>query len=559
MTLRKHPSGIRQLLKPYLTYRGLLLAVIASALIVNALVIVTPFLTQLIIDNVISLVAFQESIFIFIGYGLAILVAAIVEFIRSVWMTKILAKVELEAHPAGYGRVFGGDHSFYAKYQASDFISRFQSLRIAHQTASSIVLEGSIDVVFSIAILGTLFAYDIYIASTVLASMVIYIFFRLLLRKSLTTSANKIAKADADQVAFMKNQHDACQSVFFYDAFQLRLTYWYQLTQNRACYEIKRGNALASFKFLQQSCAGIVSVATIAIGTHRVAIGSLSLGSMFALTGLTFALFSRFTLITERLSVLDLVGVHWRRFYELSSPVSKNESSSNNLHKNTAYSLIEGFQIEKLIVDFQGRLVLQAEKLTFLPRELNLITGPSGSGKSTFVRAILGVVDARQLSISRLSVDELEIGDLSISAAMLRRVSGAYFQDDCLFDSHTFAQNISCNEKPNAEEVLAAAKLAFIESDILHSFGGFDAIVNSGQLSAGQVQRILIARALYKRPQIIILDEATSALDESTEEKIIQSIKNTVPIIIAVAHRQQWHKYADRVLIVKNGTVRIEY
>jgi ABC-type multidrug transport system fused ATPase/permease subunit len=183
------------------------------------------------------------------------------------------------------------------------------------------------------------------------------------------------------------------------------------------------------------------------------------------------------------------------------------------------------------------------------------IVGPTGSGKSTLVNLLLGLFTPKSGTIL---IDNLELEDTNVPN--WRATVGYVPQDAFLIDA-SIAENIafgvSLNQIDQAR-VLAAAESAQALQFILNECSnGFDTIVGERgvKLSGGQKQRIAIARALYKRPELLILDEATSALDNVTERLVMDSLNSYSPnlTVISIAHRLSTIENCDCIYYLSGG------
>jgi len=191
---------------------------------------------------------------------------------------------------------------------------------------------------------------------------------------------------------------------------------------------------------------------------------------------------------------------------------------------------------------------------TAFPGEILALVGPSGAGKTTLVNLLLKFYTPQSGSISIDGYDFKEI-----NTSWLREQIGIVSQDVFLFND-TVENNIKYgNPLATREEVIDAAKKAGIHDDIENFPDKYDTY--SGErgvkLSAGQRQRISIARALLKNPPILIFDEPTSALDSETETILKDSIKrlSSNKTIFIIAHRLSTIDIADRILVLENGEI----
>jgi ATP-binding cassette subfamily C protein EexD len=178
------------------------------------------------------------------------------------------------------------------------------------------------------------------------------------------------------------------------------------------------------------------------------------------------------------------------------------------------------------------------------------VIGPSAAGKSTLVRTILGLYTTESGSV-RLDGAELKQWD--------REYLGEYIgylpQDVELLDG-TVSENIARFGEVDADKVIQAARAASIHNMILGLEEGYDTLVSANLVSAGQRQRIGLARALYGLPKLIVLDEPNSNLDVEGEQALaaaIKLLKARGSTLIIVTHRNNILEMVDKVLLLSNG------
>lgn len=213
-----------------------------------------------------------------------------------------------------------------------------------------------------------------------------------------------------------------------------------------------------------------------------------------------------------------------------------------------------------------GHLVLKDFNLTIPANKCTALVGQSGSGKSTVTSILLGLYPPSERPISgpMITIGGHDIRQLHISS--LRSLIAVVPQQPTLF-SATIRQNITygldLNSRHTAtENIRLAAQAAGIEEFVDSLPHGFETPVGEGGigLSGGQAQRLVIARALCRQPQVLILDEATAALDQQNAEivrqsivRLIQSQKNMTVIIIT--HAKEMMELADNVVVLKQGRI----
>lgn len=182
------------------------------------------------------------------------------------------------------------------------------------------------------------------------------------------------------------------------------------------------------------------------------------------------------------------------------------------------------------------------------------IIGHTGSGKTTLVHSLLRMIDP---DVGRILIDGRELKSYRLEA--LRRRMGCVTQDVFLF-SDTIRANIAFGvDGAEEEQIREAARQAAVYDNIMELPAGFDTLVGERgiTLSGGQKQRISIARALIRKPDILVLDDCLSAVDTVTEQKILDSLKTFMQhtTTVIVSHRVATVRYCDRIMVLDRGRV----
>lgn len=199
-------------------------------------------------------------------------------------------------------------------------------------------------------------------------------------------------------------------------------------------------------------------------------------------------------------------------------------------------------------------MVLKDINLTVNPSEVIALVGPSGVGKTTLVNLIPRFFDLTKGSIE---IDGHRLKEVTLES--LRSQIGLVPQENFLFGG-TIGENIAYGDlRASQDEIQSAAEAAYAHNFILELPGGYDTEVGERgvKLSAGQRQRIAIARALLKDPRILILDEATSALDSESEQMVQKALEVLMEnrTTFVIAHRLSTIKNADRILVLQMGRI----
>jgi subfamily B ATP-binding cassette protein HlyB/CyaB len=197
--------------------------------------------------------------------------------------------------------------------------------------------------------------------------------------------------------------------------------------------------------------------------------------------------------------------------------------------------------------------------LTLKPGKLTVLTGPSGSGKSTLAKLLLGFY---QPTDGRIEIDGKDIRHLS--ANELRQYFGIVPQETYLFSGTIYENLIAANPNAGFNDVVQACKVAEIHETIEKLPQGYNTVIGEHGvgLSGGQKQRLAIARAVLKRPRILIFDEPTSSLDVQTAERFAQTVNSlkVVATILFIAHQVPKGLQIDELIAVSTdraATIRV--
>jgi ABC-type multidrug transport system fused ATPase/permease subunit len=234
------------------------------------------------------------------------------------------------------------------------------------------------------------------------------------------------------------------------------------------------------------------------------------------------------------------------------------ESEDKTEHTTERLHLREKIEINNLTFEYEGRegevptTVIDNLSLTILRGERLGIKGASGAGKSTLMNLMLGLYAP--------SSGEIVIDGIKLDSTTCRKWQNSigYVPQNVFIIDSTLAENIALGVEPHnidrqrVEKVLEMASLKLFTKGLTK---GLDTMIGESgcRVSGGERQRIGIARALYRQPDILFFDEATSALDKDTEKSVNQSIenlsaKNRELTIVVIAHRETSLGYCDRII-----------
>ena len=320
--------------------------------------------------------------------------------------------------------------------------------------------------------------------------------------------------------------------------------------------------SIASMKLQQSQEAGSIlinevkNIVITVVAAAAVIQGDLSLGMMLSIQYIIGQLNAPIEQLTQFLYGWQDVQISLERMKEIRDR-EEEESASRSIAQFPSTSRDMDIQLDHLTFQYEGihsPKVLDDVCLTIPHGKVTAIVGTSGSGKTTLIKLLLGYYEPVG--------GDIRIGGTSLlefSLKWWRNQCGVVMQDGYIF-SETIARNIAVDDGDiDKERLQQAVRVANIEDFIESLPLKYNTVIGQeGQgLSQGQKQRVLIARAVYKRPDFIFLDEATNSLDANNERVIVGNLSSFYKgkTVVVVAHRLSTVRNADQIVVLEQGRI----
>jgi ATP-binding cassette subfamily B protein len=317
--------------------------------------------------------------------------------------------------------------------------------------------------------------------------------------------------------------------------------------------ELKKVRSIRSISFVQGTFVNTLRQAIMFFLLYLVFRGELVVAQIIALQFFSFFIFNPLQEMGNVILSYREAEASLNNFQKvLSTPIEVKPVSPKQLNA------ISTLQFENVIFQHKTASFRALNNISFSVNKGETIAfvGPSGSGKSTLVKLLVGLYTPLEGNVmyNNINYNEIEIDEL-------RSQLGFVTQDTQLF-SGTIKENLLF-VKPNAtkEQINEALEMASCNNLLARSEKGINTVIGEGgmKLSGGEKQRLSIARALLRKPKLLVFDEATSALDSITEEEItntiqqIGSIKEQITVLIA--HRLSTIMHADKIFVLEKGEI----
>jgi ATP-binding cassette subfamily B protein RaxB len=523
--------------------------VLVLALALEFFVLLSPFLLQWVVDDVI--VTGDRDLLLTLGLAFLglVLVQAGTAAARS-WAVLVLSATLNQQWLANvFAHLLKLPLPWFEKRHAGDIWSRFSAVQQIQRTLTTSFVEALLDGLLVLLTLVLMAVYSVPLALVASAAVLLYAVLRWLGWRPLRSASEEVLVHEANQASHFLESLRGMQAIKLFNAQADRQSRFASLVVAATNADVAARRLLLGVATGQRLLFGIERVLVVWLGARLVLDQQLSLGMLLAFIAYKEQFTQRCSALIDRGVELRMLRLQGERLADIV--LSAPEDGSGSAVPAAASPSIELRDVSFRYADGEPE-VLAGISLRIEPGESVAISGPSGCGKSTLLKLMLGLYPptSGEILIGGVPLQRLGL------AAWRSRV-GAVMQDEPLF-AGSVADNISFfSARPDSERVQECARLAAVHEDIEAMTMGYQTLVGDLglTLSGGQKQRVLLARALYRRPQVLLLDEATSALDLERERAVNQAVRRLALTRVIVAHRPETVASAGRVIVLQHGRV----
>jgi len=520
----------------------------AMAGLIAVLGLLTPIVTQYILGRAVP----AGSIPMVVQAGVTLIIVALASGLFSMVMYFTISRVTQEAtarvQPALWDRMLSMPASFFRGFSSGDLSVRVMAADALQQLVSTQVVGSVLAAVFSLVNLALMFYYSTalgllglgFIALTAIVLVVAVWHMQRLYTDSvnaqlkstswivqLLTGIGKIRLAGAEarmELPYLERVRQQMTALARMTMVMGRVNGWFLLVVPlaTACFYLVIGSEFSQFGSPVSSPTFLAFVASF----------SLVFGAVNGLIAV--------------LSPLASAGPILRLLHPILTSLPESAQ-----HRSDPGPLQGGIEFRNVVFRYAADSPIVLDRLSFTvkPGEFVALVGPSGSGKSSSIRLILGFESPED---GQVLIDGRDLADLDLD--LVRGQMGVVIQDGQITRT-SILNNILGSVGGNEEDAWKAAAAANLDDDIRAMPMKMQTMVDPQIVSGGQAQRILLARALVRRPRVVILDEATSALDNESQARVTRALSDIGSTRIVVAHRLSTIQTADRIIVIKAGRV----
>lgn len=523
--------------------------VLFLSLILQLVVLATPFFLQISIDTVLP-AADEDLLFMLaLGFGGLTLIDLLAGWLRSLVLVQLNNALSYQIIVNLFRHLMRLPLSWFEKRHVGDVISRFGSTKPISQLLSEGMIAAFIDGLMACLTLILMFIYSIPLGLIASTALLLYIGVRFAFLHAIQMRNVDVITTEAKEgTTFIESVHGiAGIKAFGQEANRQRM--WQQTKADAINAQIKLGRLSAGFDAAGKFIVGAERVIFVYVAVTQAFSGILTVGMIFAFQAYKQQFLDAGMRLVEQAINFKILKVHLARIADIamSEPEIKDDIVVAELLDFSKPLNLHGVFYRYGSNDAP---ILRGVSVSIAPGEKIAIVGPSGGGKTTLLKVMAGLFEPMSGSLC--------LGTQAITAAnrlSYRRSVGTVAQGDRLY-AGSLAENVAFfDPEIEMERVRHVCKIARIADEIESMPLAYESLVGDmgSVLSAGQIQRVLLARALYPNPKILFMDEGTANLDAENEEQLLASLAELDITMILVAHRPQTLGIVGRVLVMKSG------
>ncbi|MBT0782730.1 peptidase domain-containing ABC transporter [Paracoccus sp. pheM1] len=525
--------------------------VLAVSLLLEITVIAMPIGFQLILDEVVVAADRDLLTILVIALAFLLILQVAASFARS-WITLLTGSgLALQWKVGLFDHLMRLPLAYYEKRHVGDIVSRFGSLDSIQRTVTASAVTALLDGVMSLALIAMMWLYGGWLLWLALLGVGLYAVLRLstwgIYRRM---SEEAIVHAAQENTHFMESVR-GIGSVKVLNLESRRQGTWINHLVERLNAELRVQKFDVYFRSGAASIFGIDRLLIIYFGVMAIIDSAMTVGMFVAFLAYKDQFADRINSFIDTVLQFRMLALHGERIADIAMAEPEEEARRPLAAPppSAKPARLEMREVRFRYADNDPE-VLKGIGLRIEAGECVGVAGPSGAGKTTLLKVLAGLArpGSGQVLIDGVPLD-------AIGLAAYRSRVGCVLQEDRLFAGSIIDNITGFAAQVSAEDLERAARMAAIHDEIRAMPMGYETLVGDmgSTLSGGQKQRIVLARALYRRPSVLLMDEATSHLDSTNEEIINLAIRRLGMTRIVIAHRETTLAMTDRIIRIDGG------
>ncbi len=551
-----------QLLYRYLRqYRGLVVAALVLAAINQIFSLLDPLILRYVIDRYATKFEqyttgeFVRGVTMLLGAAVGVaFVSRVAKNFQDYYINVITQRLGAQLYSDGIRHSLELPYSVFEDQRSGETLGRLQKVR----TDVERLIAASVNVLF-ISLVGIIFvmvyAFTVHwiIAPAYLLTVPVLGIISSVLSKRIKQMQKVIV---AETTALAGSTTESLRNIELVKSLGLGQQEILRLnatTEKILNLELKKVKYLRSLSFIQGTCVNLLRTGIMFLMLYLIFTRAITVGQFFSLFIYSFFIFGPLQELGNIINIYRETEASLNVYEEILN-IPKERTPAHP----TPFTELRALAFEHVTFQHQSATSPAVTDISFDVRrgETIAFAGPSGAGKTTLVKLLVGLYHppAGRILYNGIPSEQIDLDQL-------RERIGFVTQDTQLF-SGTIRENLLfVNPRATDAECLEVLRRAACDNLLARASKGLDTVIGEGgvKVSGGEKQRLSIARALLRRPHLLVFDEATSSLDSLTEEGIVDTIREVAAagdaITVLIAHRLSTVLHADRIYVLERGRI----
>ena len=524
---------------------------LSMALAIELFAMVSPLFLGWVVDQ--ALVAFDHDLLttLSLGFGLLVLLQIFVSTARSWMLLGLNVSMKVQARANLFTHLVNLPTSYFEARHLGDVMSRFGSQEVILQAITTELIEAMLDGLMTLITLLVMLAFAPDLTIVVVAGAALYALLRWAAYTPLRQASVEAIGLGARRDSHFLETLRGIRTIKLANGQEARRARWLNLLVETINRQLTADKLRLMFKTANRFLMEALRILVIFLGARKVLDGALSVGILLAFIVYKDQFIERVSSLTDKLVDLTMLRLHAERLADIALSEPEPRGLLNPKLGSDAPARLELRDIRFRYAESEP-WILDGVNIVFHPGESVAIVGQSGGGKTTLMKIIAGLL---QPTHGEILVNGRRLSQLGLEN--YRAMLGVVMQDDQLF-AGSVADNISFfDERPDLGLIERSARDASVHDEVAAMAMGYDSLIGDmgTTLSGGQKQRVIIARALYREPNLLLLDEATSHLDVDREREVNATLKSLNVTRVVIAHRPETIRASDRIVALRHGKI----
>lgn len=537
-------------------FKRSILQIVIISLALQLFNIASPFYLQTVVDDVLLRQDSNLLTVLALGFLFLLVIQAAVSALRSYVVLYLSNRLAIQMSANLFRHLIRLPMDYFAKRHMGDLVSRFGALSFVRSTLTDNFVSAVVDGVMASITLLVMFLYDARLAGIVILAVILYFALRWAFyypAQSLTQAS--IVASARENTHFMETMR-AIQTIKLFQRENDRQSEWLHRLADVMNKNIQLARWNIGFSALNGILFGVENILVIYFAATSVMTGVMSLGMLYGFISYKTSFKGAMDRLIMQWINFKMLDLYLNRLADIAFTEPENIDEHLSIGDTPEHSYLTAIskhpEVLKGKIEVRNLSYRYSEheapifsdlNFTIHPGEAVLITGPSGCGKTTLLKCLMGLISP--------TTGEIFIDDKPLAKVPYYRSNiASVMQEDQLLTGDIM-DNIACFRFPiDPQKIYTCARAVRIHREIMRMPMQYHTLVGDmgSSLSGGQKQRLVLARALYREPQILFMDEATSNLDVTNEYHITENIKKMNITRVQVSHRPEASKSADKII-----------